>query len=170
MSLAEIERLTKAYAAASEALEAGQRELEAEVAAVWTPRLPVLRRRAKAVVEARAALEAAIDGNRGLFAKPRTRLFHGVKVGLQKARGKISWADADKVCALIRKHLPEQVEVLIRSVEAPVKEALNGVAVADLRKIGVTVTEDGDRVLIKPAASDVDRLAEALLQGKEGQS
>lgn len=170
MKLTEIEALTKRYADAAEALDAGKRELETEIAAVWRPRLSVLRRQAKALLKAKAELDAAIDGNRGLFAKPRSRVFHGVKVGLKKAKGKISWADADKVCALIRKQFPNKVDLLIRTSEAPVKEALNGISVADLKKIGCTVTEDGDRVLIKPAASDVDKLAESLLADDGGAS
>ena len=67
--------------------------------------------------------------------------------------------------ARIKKHLPEQADVLIRTKEAPVKEALAQLTAAELKKIGVTIEDAGDTVVIKPVDSEVDKLVDALLKG-----
>lgn len=87
-----------------------------------------------------------------------------MKVGYQKGKGTISFEDADSVVARIKKHLPDQADVLIKLKETPVKDALAQLSAADLKKIGVTVSEAGDQVVIKPVDSEVDKMVDALLK------
>jgi len=44
------------------------------------------------------------------------------------------------------------------------KAALANISVADLKRIGCTITDDIDAVLIKPTDSEVDKLVMALLK------
>lgn len=112
-------------------------------------------------------LFAAVEASPDLFRKPRTRELHGIRVGFAKGKGKIEWNDASQVVTLIKKHLPAQAETLIKTNEKPVKSALNGLSAADLKRIGVTVTEAGDRVVVTPVDGELDRLVEALLSDSE---
>ena len=66
--------------------------------------------------------------------------------------------------ALIRRYLPEQADTLIRTVEEPHKPALALLSVADLRRVGCTVVETGEAVVIKAVDSEVDKMVDALLK------
>jgi hypothetical protein len=72
-----------------------------------------------------AQLKASIEAHPELFEKPRTVTFHGVKVGFAKGKGKVTFQhDADKVIALIEKHLPDQAELLVITERKPNKDAI----------------------------------------------
>lgn len=118
--------------------------------------------------EAEAELRALVQSNPANFAKPRTRVFNGVKVGYQKGKGVISFADSDAVVARIKRHLPEQADILINTTEKPVKDALAQLDGTDLKKLGVTLTAAGDQVVVKPVDSEVDKLVDALLKDAVG--
>uniref|UniRef100_UPI00248EC44C hypothetical protein n=1 Tax=Thalassobaculum salexigens TaxID=455360 RepID=UPI00248EC44C len=75
-----------------------------------------------------------------------------------------SFANPAKVVELIIKHLPEQTESLIKVTETPVKSALANLPTADLKRIGVTVTQTGDQVYIAPTDSEIDKLVDALVK------
>lgn len=126
--------------------------------------IPGIKKALAKAADAEAALRALIEAHPDCFTKPKTQVFSGVKVGYQKGKGTINFEDADSVVARIRKHLPDQADVLIRSKEVPVKDALAQLSAADLKKIGVTVSDAGDQVVIKPVDSEVDRMVEAMLK------
>ena len=117
--------------------------------------------------ETRDRLKVAIESAPELFVKPRTLVIAGVRIGIQKGKGQIVYGDADQVVKLIRKHFPEQADALIAVKETPVKKALANLSVAELKRIGVTVEETGDQVVIKPTDSEVDKLVAALLREAE---
>jgi hypothetical protein len=99
--------------------------------------------------------------------KPRTVILHGIKVGYRKATGKIEFDDAEQVVKLIRKHFPDQFDVLVKVEETPVKKALANLTAAELKKLGIEVSDSGDEVEIRDTASDVDKLVSALLKDYE---
>lgn len=164
VTLANIEQLTKAFADGREQLADRVRSLENEINAIKRRRLQGIKNTVNLVLEKQSTLKAALEDSRGLFVKPRTMIFHGVKIGFQKAKGKISWADDDQVIKLIKKHLPDQADVLIKTTEKPVKDALQQLSAADLKKIGVTVEETGDQVVIKSTDSEIDKFVDTLLK------
>jgi hypothetical protein len=114
--------------------------------------------------EKKLILSNAIEESPDLFIKPRTIIFHGIKIGLEKGKGKIEWSDDDQVVRLIEKNFPEQVDILIQTKKKPLKKALANLSVQDLKKLGITVEDIGDIVVIRPVDSDVDKLVEALLK------
>jgi hypothetical protein len=137
--------------------------LQAGIEALKTDHMPLIRQSIDDAAAAWKALDAEIEVHPELFVKPRTLTAHGIRFGFAKARGAIEINDEDRTVALIRKHLPEQADVLIATKELPVKQALLQLSAADLKRIGVNVTETGDRVLIKPADGEVDKLVKALI-------
>lgn len=161
--LARIELLAKGYAVAHERLTDHVRALEAEIKAARRRGLPRLRRLVEAAAAERQSLKTAIEANPALFEKPRTRLMHGLRVGIAKGKGALRWADPDTVVRLIRRHLPDRAEALIKVSETPLKGALARLSAAELKKIGVTVEDDGDQVVIKPQDGEIEKLVEGLL-------
>jgi hypothetical protein len=163
-TLGEIEKLTKDYADSRDRLCGTVRELEQKMGSTKRQYLPGIRTQVRIAKEKKANLEAALQDSGNLFVKPRTIIIAGIKIGFEKARGIISWTDDAAVVRLIRKHFPEAADVLIKTMEKPLKKALAGLSVADLKRIGVIVSETGDVVVIKPTDSEVDKLVEALLE------
>jgi len=164
----EIDKKTADYAAMHQVLRDRMMELEDEVCKVRKKLLPGIRRAASNTAEMKAELIGMIDGSREHFDAPKTRIFHGVKIGLQKGKGKLTWDDDELVVKLIKKHFPEESwDVLIKTTEKPRKDGLNGLDVKDLRRVGVTADETGVQVVVKPTDSEIDKLVNALLKETE---
>ena len=161
---ADIEAAAKVYADSRDVLNGRVGVLDGAMRRLRRRHLRGIRSAVETVATARQALLDLVDGARELFAKPRTRLFHGIKVGVVKGKGKLSWEDDAAVIRLIRKHLPEQAETLIRVRETPSKTALAELTVAELKKLGITVAEAGDEIVAKPTDSEIDKLVAALLE------
>jgi hypothetical protein len=168
-TLAEIEAATKRYAASHRSLSQHVSVLNSLVERTKRRRLPYIKQAVARAAEDKAALAALIDGSRPLFDKPKTVIFDGVKVGLQKSKGRIEWDDDEHVVRLIRRHFPEQFDTLVKTTEKPLKTPMTQLTVAELRKIGCEVEEAGEVVTIKPVDSDVDKIVAALLKGAESE-
>ena len=164
MTLIEIEKLTKDFADARLILADRVGSLEEEMQTIKRRKLPGIKSAVNTVIEKQAELKAAIEESAGLFVRPRTIVLFGIKIGFQKAKGKISWTDDEQVIKLIKKHLPEQADALIKTTEKPVKDALINLPAADLKKIGCTVNETGDQVVIKSTDSEIDKFVESLMK------
>lgn len=159
-----IEVLTRRYSGQRDELSQKVRALEERMNHAKTQALPAIKVALRKVKETEERLKAAIGESPELFDRPRAIIFYGIKVGFRKAKGTISWDDPDMVIKLIRKHFPDQAEILIRISEAPNKKALEEMPVGDLKRIGVTVDETGDEPFIKPVDSEVDRIVDTLLK------
>jgi len=164
-TLADIEKQTKTYADARDHLVDRVRALKEELEQIKSSKLPGIKKTLARVAEAEVSLRAALEESAALFVKPRTQIFNGVKVGYTKGKGKITWEDDDAVVRLINKHFPEQADVLTRTVTVPDKQALAGLTAAELKRLGVTVEETGDVVVIKPVDGEVEKTVAALLKG-----
>lgn len=136
---------------------------QAEIAAITKRLMPDIQKAAALAAQAEAGLRTHIDGNRELFTKPRSMTLHGIKLGFQKGKGRISWTDAGKVCELIRTKLPNEADSLIKTTEVPIAAALLNLDIATLKKIGCTVTDTDDQIVIKSANSEIDKLVTRLL-------
>lgn len=163
-TLNEIEKITKEYADERQKLSDRIRQLKDEMNQLKRKRLPVIKNTVQTVMEKQEALKAALEDSRPLFEKPRTVVFHGVKVGFQKGKGKITWSDDAQVVKLIKKNFPDQVDVLIKTTEKPSKDALANLPTADLKKLGIIVNETQDQIVIKSTDSEIDKFVDALLK------
>ena len=169
MSMETIERLTREYSAARGLLRERVQDLNDEIEALKRRRLPGIRSAIAVAQGKKDALASALDDHRPLFAKKRTQIFFGIKVGITKGKGVVSWSNAAKVVELIKRHLGEQQDVLIKTDEKPVKSAIANLPAADLRRIGCTITDSGDQVYIAPTDSEVDKLVDALVGDAEAE-
>lgn len=163
MSIDHIDALAKTYADRHQAVADSVRRLHAVIAKAKASRLPIIQTKVAAARAAKAALVAAIEANPESFRSPKTRVLHGVRVGYAKAKGKVVIDDADTVIARIRKHLPKLITKLITVKETPKKTALAELTAAQLKKLGVTVEDAGDKVIVAPTDSEIDKLVDALM-------
>lgn len=170
-SLADLEKLTASFAHDREQVCALVNNLETELNAVRSRYLARLRKSVAAAQTSRTLLVTAVEAHPELFDKPKTQVFHGIKIGFRKGTGGIDWDDDAKVCELIRKHFPKaQAELLIKTTEKPIAKAIADLDVAELKRIGCRVESTGDVVVVKPMDSEVDKVVNALLrENAEGQ-
>lgn len=164
MNLGDIEKLTKAFSDARQIVADRVRAMEDEMQAIKRRRMPGIKSAVNTVIGQQSGLKAALEESRALFVRPKTMVINGIKVGFAKAKGKISWIDDDQVVKLIEKYLPDQAEILIKTTKMPIKKALEQLSAADLKKIGVTVNETSDHVVIKSTDDEIDKFVDALLK------
>lgn len=165
-ALDEIETLAKAYANARQLVSLRVDSYNNEVRALNARRMPGLKSSVAEAADAQAKLVAAIQAHPELFEKPRTMTLHGIKLGFQKGKGTIDWADDDKLALKIQALLPDQFETLVKISYKPLAGGLKNLDVGTLRKLGCTVEETGDAVFVKASDSGVDKLVARIL--KEG--
>lgn len=164
MTLTEIDSLTKSFADVRSELSEVVGALNDEIERAKRKRLADIKRLVARCADKHAALKAAIEAAPSLFEKPRTHVFHGIKVGFRKGTGSVEWEDDEQVAKLIEKHFPDQLDLLVKTKRKPVAKALLQLSVAELKKIGCTAEETGDVVVIKPTDSEVDKVVNALLK------
>ncbi len=163
-----IEEKTRVYADARDLLAARVQMLQEQIEQAKRAALPAIRKAVQAATEARDRLEADLQAAPELFKRPRTQTFAGVRVGYTKQKGKVAIADEDATIARIRKHLPDdQAELLIRVKESVDKTAVYNLEARDLKRLGITITDDTDAVVIKATDTEVDKLVNALLMDSE---
>lgn len=162
-----IDKAAKALRAARDTLADRAGTLHEELEAAKRKAMRGLRSSVAQVAQLQAELLAAIDDAPQLFGKPKSMVLHGLQLGYRKGKGAIDWDDDAQVVKLIRKHLPDQFDVLVKTTEKPIKAAVGNLPVPDLKKIGVTVEGTGDVSFAKDTTSAVDKLVAALLKGAE---
>jgi hypothetical protein len=169
-TLNEIEKLAKEFSDARTVLRNRVEVLEEGMLALKKRYLPGIRNAVEKAKEIRAKFADAINDSPALFIKPRTMTLFGIRFGIEKQKGKLEWEDKGIVIKLIKKLFPDSWETYIKVKEDPMKKTLATLPSADLKKLGIQVTETGDAVVIKPVDSEVDKLVDALLnEKKEGE-
>lgn len=164
MTLTEIEHRATSYGAARAALGDKVRALEKEIEAAKRKHMPRIRELVERCANEKGNLEAAIAESPELFQRPRTIIVGGIRVGFTKGKGEVRFDDAGQVVRRIRQHLRDQADTLIKIVETPIKSALSRLSGAELKRIGVTIEETGDQVVVKPTDSEIDKVVDALLR------
>ena len=163
-TLNEIEVLAQRYAERYRQLEAAVQTLEDGMRAIKRKAMPGIRRLAEESASHKAALLTAITDSRSIFEKPRSRLLAGVKVGMQKRRGKVVIDDEEATIRRIRKLLPKDQAALVISVSESVhKPAVYDLVVGDLKRLGIKIEDDTDEAIAKIAGADIEKLVDALL-------
>lgn len=165
VTLTDIQTAAKKFADARARLGTAVTALNSQLEALKRQMMPHIKEQLANTASRMCELQHLIETNPGLFDKPRTQIFHGIKLGFRKGSGGIDWEDDTKVVELIRKHFTKpQADLLIKTTEKPIAKALADLDVTDLKKIGCTVESTGDVVVIRPVDSEVDKIVNALLK------
>lgn len=167
ITLHEIETRTKNYAQARSLLADRVQQLQDEIEAAKRKAMPLIRSALATAKAAESELQAGVLAAPQLFKRPRTQVFHGIKVGIEKGKGVVRITDADRTIVLIRKHLPDQAELLIKTSESPLKTAIAQLPAADVKRIGVEIVEAGDQVVIRPVDGELDKMLSVLLKADD---
>lgn len=168
MDLQTIENKAQNYAASRVALAESVTALQDELERVRRAHFAAIRERLALAQERHSELAATIGQARALFEKPRTRVLAGIKVGFQKQRGRVEIADEAQTIKRIRALLPnDQAELLIRVRENVHKPGVYDLTAADLKRLGIALSDDTEVVVLKPADDALDKLLAELLPETE---
>jgi hypothetical protein len=165
MTMTEIEAKAAHLRAARNVLAADLSILNDALEAVKRQFMPRIKNGVNRLAARHTELHTALESSPELFESPRTQVFHGIKVGFRKGTGGIEWDDDERTSDLIKKHFPEQFDVLVKTTRKPQKKALGSLEVSDLKKVACRVESTGDVVVIKATDSEVDKAVNALLKG-----
>lgn len=160
-----IDPFARQYADAQMDLDGLTNELKVEIDAAVRRRWPELKRATTRAAERYEALYAAVTDAKPAFEKPKTRILHGVRCGYRKAHDVVEVFDADRTCALIKKALPKQQDVLISTTERPVMDAIEQLTDDELKQIGCRRVPGKDEPVVKFADTDLDKVVAALMKG-----
>lgn len=163
--MTEMEHITglcKALADAREALGEVVTDIRQLQRSAVKSRLRDLKKRAAAVSSIKDQLYLAVEAAPHLFESPKTRAIDGIKVGFRKMPGAL---EGDEAAALgrIRKLLPDLADDLINTRETLNKAALKKLDAKQLARVGLTLVDVDDAVVLQAASSDLDKLVDTLI-------
>ena len=158
--------LAKRYNAARDALGGRVKRIRDAQRKAGNRLKPGLRARIAEARAARIELAEAIEADPALWARPRTRNLHGVKVGRRTLPGRL---DIDEPTAVlrIRELMPERERDLIAVRTALVKQAVKGLTGEQLAAIGGRIANLGDETVIAIPKDRLDALVDALMEDLE---
>lgn len=165
MNLDDIEALCGRLAYARSVLETRTGELQSRMDTLVRRRLPGIKAAVARAAEAQAALQQAIEAHPDLFERPKTKIFHGLRVGYRKSQDTVTWEDDDTLVARIEKVFEDEADRLLLIHKKPSKDALAELDAALLKRLGVAKQPGEDQVTINPIDKDVSRLVGALVKG-----
>jgi hypothetical protein len=165
MNLAQIELRCGSYDVESAKLEEQIGALETDLEAVKQKHIKGLKRQAAVVANLEAELHSAVERSPALFVKPRTITVHGVKVGFTFSNGKLVWDCEDAtVVDLIKQEFGRSAGAYLITEEKPRKDMLKTLEPEKLKKIACRIDGEGDVVIVKRVAGDVEKLINKLIE------
>lgn len=157
-----IDRAAAAYAGARDELRQALLNLREAIARVSEEHRPGIIAALDQAVNAREHLRALVDANRAVFGQPKSQQLHGIKVGLRKQPGQLTYADEQAVIDLIRKKLPAKADGLIKVSEAIIAAAVKALPANELAAIGCSITDVADEVIVDAVQGEIDKLLTAI--------
>ncbi len=173
MSATPLENMRKRaadYAALRDKLAAQVQAMKDEVSTIERASMPDILRTGRKIAALHSELVEFITDHPDCFVKPRTVVVDGLKFGLQKQRGKMTWDSDEGLCQRIDKLAAEgaltheQAVMLVVNQPRPVAAALEQLDGKLLKRLGVTVTADTDAPLIKSVDGDVEKVVAAIVR------
>lgn len=169
-TLTEIQQKAEALSKARDLLSGLFHTLQSEIDTVKKGKIAEIRRVGRTITKLHTELDQLITTHPELFAKPRTHVVDGLKFGLVKQTGKLTFESDIKLCGRIHKLekegalTPEQVEQLITTKEKPVVKALEKLDVKLLKRLGVEVAADSDKTVIVSVDSEVEKAVNLVIK------
>lgn len=157
------DRLAVAHTATTARAALCQDEIKAAIEPIYTRHRDGLDAAADEEAVAHRALMALLELAPHLFVKPRSLSINGVRAGYRKAEDTLDWGDDAALVKRIRALMGEQADLLIRTTETIVADALGQLDGKQLRALGVSAITGADQPFITVGSADVEKLAQALL-------
>ncbi|MFV0678972.1 hypothetical protein [Ottowia sp.] len=158
------------YAAQRDKLAALVQAMKDEMSTIERGAMPDILRAARRISALHNDLAGQISASPECFDKPRTLVVDGLKFGLQKQKGSITWDSDEQLIkradGLLDKGVisGDEYGALIRTerrVNAAALALLDG---GTLKRLGASVASDTDAVLIKSTDGAVQKMVAAIVR------
>jgi hypothetical protein len=156
-----------AYAAERDKLATLVQAMKDEIAVIERGAMPDILRVARRISALHNDLATAIGEHPECFVKPRTVVVEGLKFGLQKQKGTLSWDSDGLLLDRAARVLDDDQYAAVVSVQETRKISATALAELDaatLKRLGVSVTSDTDAPLIKTVDGAVEKLVAAVVR------
>ena len=163
-TMQDVELQTRAFALAKQHLDEIMNELTLETETLKKKYVPRLRQTMNNVTALHNDLYRLIAENPQLFDKPRLQLIDGIRVGLKVGKGTLQIDDDEATIKLIKKHLADQADILIKTTEEPAKAAIKKLDEKSMRLINVSIVGKEDHVVIEEADTQLNKILSSLLK------
>ncbi|THF60934.1 hypothetical protein [Pseudothauera rhizosphaerae] len=160
---AAVDRLAVAHTATTARAALCHDEIKAAIQPIYDRHRAGMDAAAEEEAAAHRALMSLLEGAPQLFEKPRSVSVNGVRAGYRKAEDSLDWGDDAALIKRIRALLPAQADLLIRTEETLVADALAQLPAAAHQKLGINRISGADNPFITIGAADVEKLAQALI-------
>jgi len=157
-----VQNQTKKYSEAYFVLSDTITAMERDIDAIKKEYMPAIKSGVTKLRSAGDNLYNTIDQNQVAFDKPKTQTFYNIRVGLMKGKGKKEF-DNDVTVKLIKKHLTDQIDSLIKVEEKVIAKALEQLPASDLKKIAVEIVDSQDEIIMKPVDSEIQKIISKIL-------
>jgi len=164
MDMKDIEALAQTHAADRAALTAVVTRMQRELQEVKDKHIQAIRESIVEIAISGGRLRQAIEDSKDLFTKPRTRILHGLRIGYMKGKGKIRVMDEANAVGIIQRDYHDDFEVLVKTRRSLVLSAIAKLPARELKRMGITIEDAGDEIVIKPVDGEVDKIVNALLK------
>lgn len=171
LTLADIQQLTEDFADARNAMMAAGDAMNVDMEAVKQAHLATLTAAAREATRRMTAIYDAVDHNRHLFAAKgqKSKVFAGIKVGLNAGKAKVVSADGSPVNAealhqLLTELGHDDMQALVKVEYSARAAALNALAHEELDLFGLTRVEGKDSPLVKPIDEAAAKIVDALIK------
>lgn len=134
---------------------------EAEIAPIRDRYAPRIRRHAAEIAARKRGIGELIAAGVQLFRRPKSRVIHGIKIGVRKAADRWAWPDDAALVELIRARCtPEQQEAYLVTTTVGRKDAIPEAVRAEL---GIGCTPGADSPVVDEQAPGTGAAVLALL-------
>lgn len=169
----QIDEAAEAYSTARSDLYNIARELEEEIQSfrdeVMDRYRPAIVRAAGVVRRKEATLSRLIDDSQECFKRPKTRVAHGVKIGLRSAPGGLTWEGKEEdMIERLKEQFGKSPAVkrgLITVTEKVGKSEVKKLPASDLANLKAEVSDAGNFVVIAPVETEAEELIAPYLRG-----
>lgn len=134
-----------------------------EIKQVTARHLAAIRRLFNGLQDQQADICAEIKAHPEWFQRPKTRVIHGIKLGLRKRKGRLVIRAAARTVQRIKELYEDDIGVLIKTTETPLKSGLEKLSARELKRLGVEVTDDSDDVVFVSTIDEIDNLIDFLI-------
>jgi hypothetical protein len=171
LTLSDIEQMTKDFADARNQMMAVGDALNVDMLAVREAHLPTLTAAAKAAQDMMTRLYDGVKANQHLFAikGEKTKIFAGIKVGLQQGKAKVTAMDGGAVDggALFERLIDldrDDIAALIKIDYSPRAAALSALADDELAALKLARVAGSDTPIVKPVDEAAAKIVDALIK------
>lgn len=159
----DLEQLCRNYSQAHSVLARKISDVHEEIGKVKRRHLYRIKASASMAARLKSELLEYVGDHLDEFEKPRSRTFHGVKVGLQKGRGKVVCANKNFTIRAIERRHPELVDVLLKTTRTPLLRGLQQLEARQLAALGVEIVQTGSKIIVRHVDSEIEKMIDAYM-------